>query len=128
MRSTIKARLEVILAIVVTILTASVAIGVSRMAQGHADIVGIIDGPAKRQARSLPVQVAANESLRPGRNLAASGIWTPVCQFDPRTVGGDASDAATNIAAGSRAYARGSAPRPTHGGRDSGGDAFGQAA
>ena len=63
MRSTIKARLEVILAIVVTILTASVAIGVSRMAQGHADIVGIIDGPAKRQARSLPVQVAANDDL-----------------------------------------------------------------
>ncbi|PZT90908.1 MCP four helix bundle domain-containing protein, partial [Sphingomonas sp.] len=86
MRSTIKAKLGVTFAIIVTMLIAIVAIGVSQMSHMNTDIVDVIDGPAKRQARSLRVQVEVNEIIRLEKNMALSKDPAQVREFDQESL------------------------------------------
>ena len=86
MRSTIKAKLGITFAIVVAMLVAVVAIGVSRMSQMNADIGDVIDGPAARQARSLRVQVEVNEVIRMEKNMAISRDPAQIRQFEQDSV------------------------------------------
>ncbi|MGN7161060.1 methyl-accepting chemotaxis protein [Sphingomonas sp. SAFR-052] len=92
MRSTIKAKLGMTFAVVVAMLVAIVAIGVSRMSQMNTDITEVIDGPAARQVRSLRVQVGLNEVIRLEKNMVISPDMALVRQLDEES---DAKIAAT---------------------------------
>lgn len=86
MRATIKLKLGVTFAVVVAMLLAVIAIGLTKMSAMNTGMVQVIEGPAARQARSLTVQVRLNELLRLEKNMALTTDEATTRQFEQEAI------------------------------------------